>query len=414
MLQPSPEETGQQRDLFGLALRGLYFGAEEHSGYAAARYYDLLRRASAALATGTLLPDIDADCLSWYGVSVTDLTALAVFLAAPFVSSGQTPLPSVVLSRARGEADVTKALTRPETLNLFVASRQELRERFDDGNPLALSSFTPLAATPFYRTEAGTVIPINQRLMIDKVTVGAYWELHKGYRQRSLSAVKQYVGAIGKRALEPYVDGVLSRSVTAGALHLTGADQPSYRSTGVSTRRGRSTRVEGSDSYIWDGSCLIVFEVTASGFPITSLVSGDSERLISDFNGKILEKFSQLDRVLGDLLRGELQLPGVSLDALQYVIPVVVVLDSFPNFPTVWAQFDAILNEHQLFRFEEEVCDVSHVIVLTVEEVEMVEPLITSGETTWARLLREFAGDHLSSRGSLKNVWRELVGSTCE
>ena len=98
-----------------------------------------------------------------------------------------------------GEAviqNVTRAFG-PAAVDLVSGDRAWFTRQFADGSVLALPSFLPFQQRPYYRTESGSMIPIHDRLMQEKVAIGPFWMLHEATRRPGGRGVRAVMGDVG-------------------------------------------------------------------------------------------------------------------------------------------------------------------------------------------------------------------------
>jgi hypothetical protein len=92
-----------------------------------------------------------------------------------------------------------------------------------------------------------------------------------------------------------------------------------------------------SDVAIDLGVDLILVEVTTKRVTQKSLVEGRIEAVIGDVRAMVIKKMEQLGRVVTDLVEKRAVLPGVPLEFVERVWPIVVVPDGLFHTPTLWA-----------------------------------------------------------------------------
>ncbi len=394
--------------LLGFVVRGLSLTSTEEFRYLIGRMYDLLVRWPPRVSASALL-DFDADFTKAVGMSVREFMAVATYCMVSFTADDGS------LSRRLGAGGFWKAgpvvasavvgRFGPSALDHLAGDRAWFTKELDDGRELALSSFLPFHARPYYRLERGGLIPINERLAQEKVAVGPFWMLHEAMRNIP-RGIQTLMGDFGL-VFERYVDDLVARSTPAAVgVHLSG-----YGQTYLSTTIGSTA--EGSDTYILasDGN-LVLFESTASSVPVADLLSGDGARFRLAFQNKMVMeqrtgrspkpgKLAQLDRVILDLAAGDRVHPHLDPSRVRAVHPVLVTLTPLPQLANIRSVIDAMLKKAGLFA-PQKGFTLHPPVLISVEELEMLEGALRRGETTLLAVLARWraAIDHDSS---LKN-----------
>jgi hypothetical protein len=96
-------------------------------------------------------------------------------------------------------------------------------------------------------------------------------------------------------------------------------------------RYGRGAGKLSPDVVVDCGPDLVVMEVYSGRFTLRTVVEGDAEAALEDLGRLIFNKATQLDRRLTEYLDGEWSLPGVSLDRVERIWPVIVSADVLQN-----------------------------------------------------------------------------------
>jgi hypothetical protein len=399
-LSTGPGLAPDSDEILGHTARALRLGEAEALPDLAARYFELFgERALTAHAEGTLTYDLAADFVNAYSIDPITFMGLGVLVLVPWVGAadlGTAAASLVDIGRAVAKRVDTLGL-RPATDALLSADRAWFQERLSLG-PLSTADYLPLYERPFLRLADGGLLPMNWRLIMERAYGGVYWALHGLYRNRGgAQGVQDWVGQLGRSVYEPYVHdrlrGVYSRRDPAQVKYLIEGEVPPYR------RHGRV--VSGADGYLREGRALVVLELTASAPPAAVLMGGDGARVTAALDRLLFGrkgKFTQLDRVIGDLLTNRLSLPGVDLAAIDVIIPLLITASELPQFPTIWYRVRRSWEAAGLFAFGDRVGAPQ---LMNFEELEALEAALESGEVSLPELLmdrqRHYEG------GSLKN-----------
>jgi hypothetical protein len=106
-----------------------------------------------------------------------------------------------------------------------------------------------------------------------------------------------------------------------------------------------------------------------------TILRGGLDEFHADVEKCVVAKAQQLSRVIKDFREGNLEIPGVTPGEIKKVYPVVVLLEPFPEFPTTWIRINQRLLEERLFQ------DTQPFQILSMESVELMEPLLRQGQT---------------------------------
>jgi hypothetical protein len=142
-------------------------------------------------------------------------------------------------------------------------------------------------------------------------------------------------------------------------------------------RRGESMT---SDVAVDLGLDLVLVEVTTKRVTQRSLVDGDIEAVIADVRAMVIKKMEQLGRVVDDLAIGRAVLPGIAVEFVERVWPLVVVPDGLFHTPTLWAW----LNQQSsgcLERAPAARPRIAPLVLLDAEEYEVLMGLVAAGSS---------------------------------
>lgn len=393
--------------ILGLVVRSLTINSVEEPRYQIARAYDMFVERAAAN------PEIGRFFHDEFGVELPDFMAFGLFCSLP-VFPLQAPLPPVLdVANAlqSGQFVPPRVQAHPDwapALDQLVAPRDWFRAHLTDGK-VGASTFHPFQLRPFFRSITGAIFPISHRFVLDRIGTGMLWMMHDAKRAKGRHGVQTFMGTLGTVCVEPHCVEALRDATPAGTgqLFLAGSDVPEYVSPGLG-------KVRGSDAYIADGERLVVIEITGSGVPISTLLSGDGAQFRVEFEKKMVMdstpsgkpkpgKLGQLDRVVRDLLGGHLRLPGVDHSGIRTIYPVVLGLQPWALFPNVEAVITQMLDAHSMFAYPRGPIVVAPVRMITMEEVEIVAGDLAAGRARLADLLQGWLDDGLGRDSGFKN-----------
>jgi hypothetical protein len=405
LLTVGKQEDPRSDAMLGLVVRSLAINNVEEPLYQIGRTNNMFVERAAST-------DIGESFLAEFGAEIPEFMAFAFYCAVPF-DPFNIPLPphldpAGLFNAGRILAERVNANRQGSAmLPLLAADRAWFRRELNDGK-VGGSTFYPFQSHPYYQSSTGAIFPLNYRFLLEKVGSGIFWMLHAAKRAKKGRHVETFMGVVGERITEPYGIDLLRSATPAatGQLFIAGPDIPRYRSP----RRGE---VRGSDAYLLDGSRLAVFEITASGIPIDTLLSGDGARFRTDFERKMVRdpskgkldrgKLGQLDRVIGDLLAGHLQLPGVDINHLTTIYPVLVSPQYIPLFATIRPVIDDLLRTHGMFAFTGTKVVVAPVRIVAFEELEILTGDLSTGKARLLATLQGWTDDPFDHDSSLKN-----------
>jgi hypothetical protein len=106
---------------------------------------------------------------------------------------------------------------------------------------------------------------------------------------------------------------------------------------------------------------------------------GDAESFRRNVRGDIADKFAQLDRVVSDLLHGVFTRPEIDLARVRGVMPVLVVLHPFPQYPQIWDVIRDEIEQRRLFRPVDGKPPVMELQIVAADDLELAEPILAAG-----------------------------------
>jgi hypothetical protein len=236
---------------------------------------------------------------------------------------------------------------RDQALALISATRSQLAAEFGDEHRTARAIWdaTPFKRAPFLRCRDGGLILLSPKFAQSWFTEGFHFRsLHAAQRldggrsgRRRDSHVQRYLNFTG-RVYERYCLE-LARSAHARtglqAARVLG-EQPFSKNKRKRPARGEKT----SDIAIDIGHDLVLIETTASRLTAAGLHTGDLARITGDLDRAIVEKINQLDNCINHLTNGYARLPGVQVEIVKRIWPVIVSFGAVQQNPVLWEYLD--------------------------------------------------------------------------
>jgi hypothetical protein len=237
---------------------------------------------------------------------------------------------------------------RDEALTLISATRPQLAAELGEephDSSRAIWDATPFKRFPFLRCRDGGLILVSPKFVQSWFTEGFHFRsLHAAQLldkdtsgKRRDSHVQRYQNFTG-RVYERYCLD-LARSVHARtglqAARVLG-EHPFSKSKRKRAGKGEKT----SDVAIDIGHDLILIETTASRLAASGLRTGDLARISGDVDRAIVAKINQLDNCVNHLVKGDAKLPGVRIDTVKRIWPVIVSFAAVQQNPVLWEYID--------------------------------------------------------------------------
>jgi hypothetical protein len=407
LLDASRDVDPESDVILGLVVRGLTLNSVQEPRFQIACAYDMF------VERGAADPSIGRFFHDEFGIDVADFMALG-FFCAMYVQPMLVPQPpwrDVAEIFVSGQVVPTRVREHPEwepTLDLLAASREWFREQLDDG-VVGASTFYPFQQRPYYRSTSGAIFPITHRFVLDRIGMGMLWMMHEAQREKGGKSIQNFMARVGEVCIEPHcIDAVRDATPTAsGQRFIAGPEVPEY----VVAARGK---LKGSDAYIIDGRRLVVFEITGSAVTSKALLGGDGALFRADFKRKMiveidasgnrdLGKLGQLDRVVGDLLAGHPVIPGLDINAIDTIYPVLLTLQPMPQYPNIGRVIKTMLKDEGMFDFPPRRISIAPVRMINLEEVEIIAGDLAAGRTRLADVLQTWIDNPLDHDSSLKN-----------
>jgi hypothetical protein len=394
------ERVAPESDLIlGATVRQAYVASNEQAALVAARNYEILiEGAQRAHQDGRLRYDLRSDFIAAYGIEPVAFMGIGLLHALPWIdleALAQTPSAFWEAGR-RLVADLARLGLDERLLQVLVADRgwfeQQLAVR-----SLRTFNMLLLYQCPVLRLTDGGLMPINWRLLLNRVYAGLFWAMHTAYlKQGGTDRLQDWMGQLGRILYQPYIDrrmqDIYNRS-GAPPRYLSEDDVGRY------LRGPKQREVDGADGYVINGQCIIVVEVTASAIPVLTMLSADGAAFRRDVQRLLIAgKLGQLNRVINDLIAGRLILPDVNIADITEIIPLLLTAGAFPQFPTVWSAVRDAWTAAQFFNSDARIIPPQ---LMTFEELELMQAALTDGSLSLREVL--LGRETTYTGGSIKN-----------
>ena len=260
-----------------------------------------------------------------YGLDYNELQAFGIGLWTGFGTFSQEgEFPSLVERTCYAKTLLRDRAERG--FDAFVATREWYRAAFlasAESPRRAALYHTPFLARPGLLQCDGKIAVIAPRAVETWLGVkGAYYRLLELSRLRGDATLRRFQRFFG-RLMEWYALDVAQHAYPPLPTTLSYAG----RVVGEQVYRAGRQEKKTSDIALDLGFDLVLVEVTASRFTERSLVDADAESMRDDIARVITDKLKQLDRVITDLLDGTAELPGVEMNLIQRIWPIVALGD---------------------------------------------------------------------------------------
>jgi hypothetical protein len=247
--------------------------------------------------------------------------------------------------------------------------------------------------TPLLDLGDDRYVPINMSAFERSATEGIFFTLADG---------AQSEGRPRETFTSPF-GGVFEESVARTFERLTpsgGAGQRVHRDFLYGPKR---QRVRSSDIILDYGSELVFVEAVAGQLRVATRTRGDLRSLRQDLRKLVHEKAGQLDRCIGDLRIGRLEIPDFAGEREAMVWPVIVTSVSIPYTPPVAEAISAQLRRDALLHGRA----IGPLSLISAEELAAAEGLIEKG----ASFLELIRGWHNQPGADLNSFKNYLIGT---
>lgn len=279
---------------------------------------------------------------------------------------------------------------REAALSVLAATRAEFRAEFSElgaGGQRLIWEVRPFNTRPFLRLsdEQGLLL-LGRPWMLNWLGEGFHYRMmreaqtedasHAGGRGDHVQRYTAYAGQV----FESY------------CLSLAGGAVPPPAVVVGEQRYGKGGGKKTSDVAVFDGQSLVLFEVNARRVGAEPLLSGDPLDVTNEFKKLLVKKIDQLGVVVGALLDGNADLPGVEIDGVLRIIPVVVSAGRLWQTGTLWDYLDRSRDAEKCRSFEDD--RVAPLQALDPGEYEALLAYVDRGESMAGLLARKADGPY--------------------
>lgn len=231
-------------------------------------------------------------------------------------------------------------------------------------------SFTPFKQRPLIRMSRNQVIPISVRYLIENITTGIYWRIldylspagGTGSQRKTGERFMTFFGDL----FEQYVQNVFKRMFPASK---ASPDRVTYEFS-YGEHDDRTT-----DAILVYPDTLVLIESKSSRLTRDTGITGAVARIEADLEKYVYKAAGQMDRVIQDFRLRKFTIKGVDPSQVRRFIPVVVTLVPVPiNIFTRKRIDDYLMKTAWL-----EKPGVTQLVVLSAEELEMLEVVVSKG-----------------------------------
>jgi hypothetical protein len=370
------EATGDDyTDVVLSTLRSLYFNQKEPSRHLLTRYFDLLflRPELPKHLASVNRVDLQSAFLEATEIDISDFIAAGMVLYA-HVSRFKLPndfgryridMPwaELGLKLTGDDAEVRFVRRIAQTIETFAES---FRKQGMETSVLG-SSLMPFFQAPVAQLPGDALAVLSNRLLLETVTEGIYWTLHEHFRRQDSSSLNRFTRYFGELFEGQLVDRLAGIYPDSPSLAKRFFPEIAY---------GRGQGSLSSDAMVVYGDSVVFLEAFSGRVRYQDTVlRGGLDEFHTDVEKCVIAKAKQVARVIEDFHAGTLEIPGVNPSEIKKAYPVVVLLEPFPEFPTTWLRIDQRLQEERLFQ------DTNPLQLLSMESVELIEPLLRQGQT---------------------------------
>jgi hypothetical protein len=373
-----------------MALRRLAGVTNDQPRYAIPRWYDLLVTRSRSYAGEPPKLDLDTTFRSATGLTIEEYLGFAFAYVGPF-----TDMATVQDLAKKNFAGVAAAFEKQfedkalatRVQSLFTGSIDDFKGTLAPVGDLARQSILPFKERPLVRLADGAVIPLSIRLTMEKVATGVYWALHDHYRRTDPdSGVRTFTKYVGQLH-QAYVSSVLQRTYSppyAGTARF--ADEQAVIDASPNAPGGQKPPFDGA---LIEEDSLVLIEIGTPVFSLRAAEAADLELYRAEIE-KFKQKARQLEQAISGIANGSWVVPGLELQRVRHIMPVLVLLHPFVSvLPIMEALEGQIHTGHRAFGTTLAATEVHSPQVFSDEEIEMLEPFLTDRTFSLPGLFRE-------------------------
>lgn len=218
------------------------------------------------------------------------------------------------------------------------ANREDYVERFAEHDDIdhLLWDRTPFEQRPFFRVRDGRLLLLSPRFLHSWMGEGIYYRLldaamrRPDPARRAQRATLRFTRFHGE-LMERYVHRLAERShadqIRAGVVYISGER----------TYIGRTgTQRKSSDLVLSYATDVVAIEVTGGRPSRRTRVLSDPSLIEKELDDRVIGKLEELDAALIDVLDGTAEIPGLRLDLVERVWPVLVIPATINQSDFVW------------------------------------------------------------------------------
>jgi hypothetical protein len=396
-----------------LALRRLAGVTNDQARYAIPRWFDLLVTRSRSYSAEPPKLDLDAAFREAISLTIDEYLGFAFAYVGPFTDMATVQdlaKKNFIGVAAAFEKQFKDPALASKAQSLFTGSVDDFKAMLPTTADLARVSLLPFKERPLVRLGDGAVIPMSIRLTIQKVATGVYWTLHDYYRrtdpQNGVRTFTKYVGQLH----QGYVSWVLRRTYSspyAGTARF--ADEQAVIEASPSAPKGQKPPF---DAALIEGDSLVLIEIGTPVFSLRAAEAADLELYRVEIE-KFKQKARQLEEAISGVANGTWVVPGLELQRVRHIMPVLVLLHPFVTVPPIMATLEGQIHIGlRAFGTKLAAAEVHSPQVLSDEEIEMLEPFLVDGTLNLPELFRKKLSASDSKVAPMKTFLLNFLGVT--
>jgi hypothetical protein len=256
--------------------------------------------------------------------------------------------------------------TAPE-LALVASSRSEFNAAFAElgGERTIAWEVRPFTTTPFLRFANGDLLLLSPPWLLSWLGEGFHYRALR-HAQHIDSATSARYQRFAGQITELYALDLATAITPTVAVF---GDQPYGPGGGDRT----------SDVAIVSGRDLVLFEVHARRVSATAAVTGSIADATIEVSRLLVEKVDQLGPSIGALLTGEATLPGIDIDSIDRIWPVVVSIGHVMQTRHLWNYIREAMNDEKAAPLRD--TRVQPLQIMDISDYEKILALAETGET---------------------------------
>lgn len=398
------------RDDPGVAVTLRRIGAfpQQQDRYLIGRYFDLFRRRLRPSQARAKPSKLDAEALETAfrtktAIDMKEYRAFAtMFYGAAseyyevFTSNDEQAARAITFEQALRRYDPLINPVMVDRLGeLFAAPRHEFASRFAGKEGPNLSSYLPFREQPIVELANGGRIPLWLPFLLDKASIGVYWELHEHFRKTDPKEGVRGLTAYFGELFQDYLTDLLLRIYPDGTAGATQFYDEEAIMAG-SPKRPKNQRPP-FDALIVVGDTLVPIEMGVTTLTVATAEDADTETFRAEVGAKhkFRRKFQQLKRAVDGMATGT-WLPGLPKQQIRHIYPVIALLHPFPQTEFTWRSVQQVIGDDWFawpdwHHFGQPILTtkIHEPQIVTAEEWEMMEPLALADDTTIPAILEQ-------------------------